>query len=627
MKNSIKKFMTFAMLLSFMTTPVATSSLAVAADNELLAYSMDYMPEIRGSQPTVVSLDSQTGITKKNPPITLSLRDSDVKQVLRMFADKAGLNIIFKGDVKGNVTMDLVNTPINSAFDMVLSSNDLSYTLKNNTLIITRTTDASSVGKQEMAVIPVKYINAAQAAHFVNENIYSMRKPGLSSNMIAASNPATNEVIIFGGDNDVKVARSVIAQIDKKPVVTSFKVNHTTPAQMADMICTLLLPGTGSFIPETSSGGAAGIVTGAAADTSSNTGSIELGKGTIACSSAIANFAKNTSTSRSSRGEESVEASKVVSLQSYGITVAYYTQLGTISITGATPQQVDMIKEFIAANDRRQPQAYLEFSIIELNESGSREFNNEWSFISKHFSFNSKGGQTTVEPFRVLGHGGRPTYGYVTQSDDEGNPIAWNTHPSLVYSLTLLLKNGKGRQISNPRIIVTNGQESVIDLTEDYIKTVTSQIVQGSYSNVPTVERTYEIGDDMGMKITVTPFISPDGYVYLNVKPNYATLKKEETTTNELGQEDLAATLLRRSDLELKNIRIKDGDTLVIGGMMREQEVKNVGKVPFFGDIPGVGALFRSSSTTKEKYEMVILITPKIITDNDVPSNNGSAAL
>lgn len=625
MKNSIKKFMTFAMLLSFMTTPVATS-LAVAADNELLAYSMDYMPEIRGSQPTVVSLDSQTGITKKNPPITLSLRDSDVKQVLRMFADKAGLNIIFKGDVKGNVTMDLVNTPINSAFDMVLSSNDLAYTLKNNTLIITKSTDASSVGKQEMAVIPVKYINAAQAAHFINSNIYSMRKPGLSSNMIAASNPATNEVIIFGGDNDVKVARSVIAQIDKKPVVTSFKINHTTPAEMADMICTLLLPGTGSFIPKTT-GGAAGVVTGAAAGDAGDNGSIELGKGTIACSSAVSNFAKNTSSKTTVKGEEGVEASEVVSLQSYGITVAYYTQLGTVSVTGATPQQVDMIREFIATNDRRQPQAYLEFSIIELNESGSREFNNEWSFISKHFSFNYSGNQTEVKPFRVLGHGYRPTYGAVTAMDAEGNAISYNTHPSLVYALTLLLKNGKGRTISNPRIIVTNGQESVIDLTEDYVKTVTSQIVQGSYSNVPTVERTYEIGDDMGLKIMVTPFISPDGYVYLNVKPNYATLKKEETTTNELGQEDLAATLLRRSDLELKNIRIKDGDTLVIGGMMREQEIKNVGKVPFFGDIPGVGALFRSSSTTKEKYEMVILITPKIIVDNDAPSNENSAAL
>ena len=407
MKNSFKKFMALAMLLSFTVATPVTSSLAIAADNEKLAYSMDYMPEIRGSQPSVIPLNSPTGISKSNIPISLSLRDSDVQQVLRMFADKAGLNIIFKGNIRGRVTMDLVNTPLNAAFDMVLTATDLAYTIDNNTVIITTSKDASSISRQNMAVVPVKYVNAAQAAHFINSNIYTMNKPGLSNNMIAASNPATNEVIIFGSNNDIRLARNVIAQIDKKPVVTSFKVNHTTPAQMADMICTLLLPGTGSFLPRTS-GGAAGIVTGGAAGES---GKIELGTGAIACSSAVANFAKNTSSSGSSDGEgNSSASSEVVSLQSFGITVAYYTQLGTISVTGATPQQIDMIKEFIATNDRRQPQAYIEFSIIELTEDGSREFNNDWSFTSKHLQINydSSTGRTTIPEYQFGGH--RPQY-------------------------------------------------------------------------------------------------------------------------------------------------------------------------------------------------------------------------
>ena len=70
----------------------------------------------------------------------------------------------------------------------------------------------------------------------------------------------------------------------------------------------------------------------------------------------------------------------------------------------------------------------------------------------------------------------------------------------------------------------------------------------------------------------------------------------------------------------MKNVRIKDGDTLVIGGMMRENEEKTVYKVPFLGDIPGLGTLFRSSSVSKERSELVILITPKIITDSDTAS-------
>ena len=67
----------------------------------------------------------------------------------------------------------------------------------------------------------------------------------------------------------------------------------------------------------------------------------------------------------------------------------------------------------------------------------------------------------------------------------------------------------------------------------------------------------------------------------------------------------------------MKNVRVKDGDTLVIAGMMREQEDRTISKVPFLGDIPGIGGLFRSTQTTKTKSELVILVTPKIITDDE----------
>jgi type II secretory pathway component GspD/PulD (secretin) len=126
----------------------------------------------------------------------------------------------------------------------------------------------------------------------------------------------------------------------------------------------------------------------------------------------------------------------------------------------------------------------------------------------------------------------------------------------------------------------------------------------------------------MGMKISVTPFISPDGYLYLNMKPEYATEKDSVYAKNgETGSNDLVATLLRKNNLDLKNIRIKDGDTLILAGMMKETESKNVSKIPFLGDIPGIGMLFRSTSLDKEKSELVILVTPKIITDSDVPSD------
>ena len=103
----------------------------------------------------------------------------------------------------------------------------------------------------------------------------------------------------------------------------------------------------------------------------------------------------------------------------------------------------------------------------------------------------------------------------------------------------------------------------------------------------------------------------------MNIKPEYATEAGNAYSTNEDGSKDIAATLLNRRNLDLKNVRIKDGETLVIGGLIQEVESKVVQKIPVLGDLPLVGAAFRSSSTKKVKNELVIMITPKIINDGD----------
>ena len=78
-----------------------------------------------------------------------------------------------------------------------------------------------------------------------------------------------------------------------------------------------------------------------------------------------------------------------------------------------------------------------------------------------------------------------------------------------------------------------------------------------------------------------------------------------------------AATLLSRRNLDIKNVRIKDGETLIIAGLIQEQTEKQITKIPILGDIPGIGAAFRSTTTNKTKKELVIMITPKIIMDNE----------
>ena len=188
------------------------------------------------------------------------------------------------------------------------------------------------------------------------------------------------------------------------------------------------------------------------------------------------------------------------------------------------------------------------------------------------------------------------------------------------YTMNHLIKNRKARVLANPKLIITNGQESVIDLTQDYVEKVTSEFLSSTGTGVGAigaVQRTYTIGEDKGIKITLTPFISPEGYVTLNINPDYATESGSVYATGQTGQTELQATLLSRRNLDLKNVRIKDNETLVIGGMVQETESKTVRKIPILGDLPFVGAAFRSTNNNKVKSELVIMITPKIINDGE----------
>ena len=120
------------------------------------------------------------------------------------------------------------------------------------------------------------------------------------------------------------------------------------------------------------------------------------------------------------------------------------------------------------------------------------------------------------------------------------------------------------------------------------------------------------------MQFELVPFISPEGYISLNFNADYSTMKEQiNAALTGSGDKELVATLLNERKVELKNIRIKDNETLLIGGLVQENDVKSTVKVPLLGDIPLVGVLFRSTSTTKEKSELVILLTPRIIKDTE----------
>ncbi len=560
-------------------------------------------PEARNTK-TKVKLDAGVTITESPNKITLSLRDSDVRQVLRMFADKAGVNVVFHSSVEGKVTLDLSNVTLNDAFLLVMKSCELTYIKDGNNLIVSSIEASKELGagKQSLTVIPIKYVEAPSVAKFLNANIFASKMSGISNKQVVASNPRTNEILVFGTDSDAAVAEKIVAQLDKKPMVNIFKVNHTTPKEMAALLCDTMIPSTESLSNQ-------GTAT-QSAQTQIDDGeteqdaeddtikSIKMGGGFVACRATATDSSGNVT------GGVSNDPSTVIPFPVVPMTITFSPDLGLVTVYGGSVEQLEIIKDFIAKNDIKQPMAYIELAVIELNEDGSKEFDNVWNLWTPVLSvgFSADTGLSTANRHPVI-------FG------PDGNGVAkYDGSSMLSYQLKYLVQNNKGRVLTNPKLMVTNGQKSVIDLTSDYIKSTSTEMNTASGTDNPVITKTYEIGDDEGLNIEIIPFISQDGYVSLNMTPNFATVKDHLYTNDvETNERIIAVTMLQRRNLKLNNLRIKDGETLIIAGLIKESEKQTVSKLPVLGDLPLIGVFFRSSTNTKSKEELVIMVTPHIV--------------
>ena len=685
-----KNYRLWGIILVVALTTILTSSLALASDTRI-AMEQE-RPVLRGgSLGQTIDLRGATNISKKNPKITLSLKNTDVQPVLRMFADKAGLNIILHPSVKGYVNLDLVNIPLNDAFRMVLQVTDLTYTQDGNTIIVSSSEFArtSGISKQTINTIPVNHVDASTIANFLNQNIFSKKTPGLSNWDVVVTNAARNELLVFGTQNDLSMVKKVVAKFDVPPLNTTFTVRHTTPAEMATIVCRMLKMTEGEIdqssqsvqwdYSTTTSGKDSGSATGLAANiqparkspfvlkrskgvvtgfasgssggssgggsasaggeggSSGGGGSIQLGKNTVACvlgggdsnagaASGAASSQQGGGKGAAGGGNNAVQGvgsafssvsggisggSASMKLRSFGsqkMIVSYFPQRGTINVLGGSPSIVNRIAEFIKENDIKQPQAFMDITIIEMSETGDKDFTNAWTFWSKNFDINFNTEGVTSLDMR-MGPGDLKSQGLFYKVTGA---------PQLQWYINYIISNRKGRVVANPKVMLTSGETTTIDLTSEYIDTVDAEITTSSGTEgIRGVERTYNKGSDLGLQFTLVPFISPEGYISLNFSADYSTMKEQVNASLTGGEQELVATLLNERKVDLKSLRIKDNETLLIGGLVQENDVKTNTKFPILGDIPLIGVFFRSSTTQKEKTELVIMLTPRILKDTE----------
>ena len=155
--------------------------------------------------------------------------------------------------------------------------------------------------------------------------------------------------------------------------------------------------------------------------------------------------------------------------------------------------------------------------------------------------------------------------------------------------------------LSTPHILTNDNQEAEISIGK-----VVPLLKDSRVSEQETVVRTYEY-KDIGIKLKIVPHINPDGYVRLEVQQEIQKLL--ETTLYE-------APLMTKREAKTV-VTVKDGKTVVIGGLIRDDKIEAVKKVPVLGDIPFLGWFFKRKTWTTEKTNLLIFITPRVVSSDE----------
>ncbi|WP_240126848.1 type IV pilus secretin PilQ [Thermomonas alba] len=288
------------------------------------------------------------------------------------------------------------------------------------------------------------------------------------------------------------------------------------------------------------------------------------------------------------------------------------------------PQRVANIKKLVQELDKPVDQVVIEARIVIANENVARELgakfgitgtgNNNKIFYSSSVANNianqnaiinaALANSTTPPP-------SPPAVPTITRGLNWNMPaVLQNPGGSLALSilnagyaldveLSAIQEQGRAEVISNPRVVTSNQKEATIRQGKEVGYLTVSG---GQGGNVPTVQFKEAL-----LELKVTPTITNDGRVFLNMG-----VKKDELDGFiDLGNYGRVPQIARR---EVNTaVLVDDGQTVVIGGVYEFNDSTDISKVPFLGDIPIVGNLFKNKSRSKTKAELLIFVTPKVM--------------
>ena len=272
---------------------------------------------------------------------------------------------------------------------------------------------------------------------------------------------------------------------------------------------------------------------------------------------------------------------------------------GNRLVVVTSPRVISQIEEIVRVMDVPARQVVLEARILEVSTGDAMKLGIDWDRLNSQGVVIVEGGSGATRKGAVpdslpfFSAGGQKDMWSLRGMSRQA--FAWQT------TIDLLIQTGKARVLANPKIATLNGREASILIGERIPFTVTGTVFAGgAAAETRQVEK-----EEVGIKLKITPLINADGYITTQITPEVSSVTGYKGVNN-----DLPVVATRQATT---TVRLKDGNSVIIGGLLSEEKTTNVTKVPLLGDIPLLGYLFQHRVVSTSKRDLVIEVTPHIM--------------
>lgn len=368
-----------------------------------------------------------------------------------------------------------------------------------------------------------------------------------------------------------------------------------------------------------------------------------------------------------------------------GLQISTDGRLNSITLVGE-PRKVEVATAFLTQLDARRRQVAVNVKVLDVNLLNQDVFNSSFSFGVNDTFFNQDGGSAvlnfgdtrppnnaettnsqffpTVSALQFPAEGetffdivdNAPFKNFTPSIDDFSNAATPYARPNfgtsdnpfrpglsdvdvaedgVTYEYTLpslfqfpkkflaqleaQITNGNAKILTDPTLMVQEGQQATVKLAQNIIESVKTDIdgENGTRTITPVIA-------EAGVVLTVNvEQIDDNGFVSMSVSPTVSSIGATQNFDSGGGAVNLL-NLLSKRELSSGLVRLRDGQTLILSGIIQDQERTTISKVPILGDIPLLGSLFRSTDKTNERAEVIVLLTPEIIEEDAGLASNYS---